>query len=34
MGCTVVPGGVGNTELQAQVMQALKVNGYIGTRVF
>lgn len=34
MGCTVVPAGVGNTELQAQVMQTLKVNGYIGTPSF
>lgn len=34
MGCTVIPAGVGNTELQAQVMQALKVNGYIGTPSF
>ncbi|MBA4392748.1 MAG: phenylacetate--CoA ligase [Desulfobacca sp.] len=34
MDCTVIPAGVGNTELQAQVMQALKVNGYIGTPSF
>ena len=34
MGCTVIPAGVGNTEIQAQVMQALKVNGYIGTPSF
>jgi phenylacetate-CoA ligase len=34
MGCTVIPAGVGNTELQAQVMQALQVNGYIGTPSF
>jgi phenylacetate-CoA ligase len=34
MDCTVIPAGVGNTELQAQVMQTLQVNGYIGTPSF
>lgn len=34
MDCTVIPAGGGNTELQAQVMQTLKVNGYIGTPSF
>jgi phenylacetate-CoA ligase len=34
MDCTVIPAGVGNTELQAQVMQTLKVTGYIGTPSF
>jgi len=28
IGCTVVPAGVGNTELQAQVMKELSVTGY------
>jgi phenylacetate-CoA ligase len=34
IGCTVIPAGVGNTELQAQVMKELNVNGYIGTPSF
>jgi phenylacetate-CoA ligase len=34
MGCTVVPAGVGNTELQAQVLRTLAVDGYIGTPSF
>jgi phenylacetate-CoA ligase len=34
LGCTVVPAGVGNTELQAQVLRMLSVNGYIGTPSF
>jgi len=34
IGCTVVPAGVGNTELQAQVMKELNVTGYIGTPSF
>jgi phenylacetate-CoA ligase len=34
MGCTVVPAGVGNTELQAQVMKELSVTGYVGTPSF
>ncbi len=34
LGCTVVPAGVGNTELQAQVLRTLSVDGYIGTPSF
>jgi len=33
-GVTVIPMGVGNTELQVQVMHQLKVNGFIGTTGF
>ena len=34
IGCTVIPAGVGNTELQAQVMGDLAVTGYVGTPSF
>jgi phenylacetate-CoA ligase len=34
LGCTVFPGGVGNTELQLQAMADLKPDGYIGTPSF
>jgi len=34
MGCTVIPAGVGNTEMQAQVMAELGVTGYVGTPSF
>jgi len=34
LGCTVIPAGVGNTELQAQVMKELSVTGYVGTPSF
>lgn len=34
IGCTVVPAGVGNTELQAQIMRDLRVTGYIGVPSF
>lgn len=34
IGCTVVPAGVGNTEMQAQVMHELAVTGYVGTPSF
>lgn len=34
IGCTVIPAGVGNTELQAQVMKDLSVTGYVGTASF
>jgi phenylacetate-CoA ligase len=34
IGCTVIPAGVGNTELQAQVMRDLAVTGYVGTPSF
>ena len=34
LGCTVFPGGVGNTELQLQAMQELRPDGYCGTPSF
>ncbi len=34
IGCTVFPGGVGNTELQLQAMQDLRPHGYCGTPSF
>jgi phenylacetate-CoA ligase len=34
LGCIAVPGGVGNTDLQLQMMQDLRVPGYIGTPSF
>jgi phenylacetate-CoA ligase len=34
IGATVIPTGVGNTLMQVKVMQALKVNGFIGTPSF
>ncbi len=34
IGCTVIPAGVGNTEMQAQVMRDLRVTGYVGTPSF
>ena len=34
LGCTVIPGGVGNTELQVTTMQTLRPNAYIGTPSF
>jgi phenylacetate-CoA ligase len=34
LGCTVFPGGVGNTELQLQAMLDLSPNGYVGTPSF
>ena len=34
IGCTVIPAGVGNTEMQAQVMKELSVTGYVGTPSF
>ena len=34
LGCTVFPGGVGNTELQLQAMSELRPNGYVGTPSF
>src|SRR4030042_1255813 len=33
-GVTVIPMGVGNTELQVQVMHQLKVTGFVGTTSF
>ena len=34
LGCTVFPGGVGNTELQLQAMQHLRPDAYAGTPSF
>ena len=34
IGCTVFPGGVGNTELQLQAMQELRPDAYMGTPSF
>jgi len=34
LGATVIPTGVGNTLMQAKIMQMLKVNGFMGTPSF
>lgn len=34
LGCTVVPGGVGNTELQVKLLADLAITGYVGTPSF
>lgn len=34
LGCTVVPSGYGNTDLQLKLMGDLKVTGYVGTPSF
>ncbi|MDP2719060.1 MAG: AMP-binding protein [Dehalococcoidia bacterium] len=34
LGCVIIPAGVGNTELQVQVMHDLKVKGFAGTPSF
>jgi len=34
LGCTVFPGGVGNTELQLQAIEHLRPQGYVGTPSF
>lgn len=34
MGCVAVPGGVGNTDLQLQLLQDLGITGYVGTPSF
>lgn len=34
LGCRTIPAGVGNTELQVQVMKDLKVTGFLGTPSF
>jgi phenylacetate-CoA ligase len=34
LGCTVFPGGVGNTELQLQAIEHLRPDGYVGTPSF
>jgi len=34
IGCTVIPAGVGNTDMQVQVLKDLRVTGYVGTPSF
>ena len=34
LGCAVVPGGVGNTELQLDAIAAIRPKGYVGTPSF
>jgi len=34
LGCVVVPAGVGNTEVQVQVLRDLVVTGFVGTAAF
>ena len=34
IGCTVVPTGTGNTEMQVQIAHALRATGYLGTPSF
>jgi phenylacetate-CoA ligase len=34
IGCVIVPGGVGNTELQLDAIAAIKPKGYVGTPSF
>ncbi len=34
LGCTVIPTGPGNTDLQVHVIQDLRANGYVGTPSF
>jgi phenylacetate-CoA ligase len=34
LGCRTIPAGVGNTELQVQIMKDLKVSGFLGTPSF
>jgi phenylacetate-CoA ligase len=34
IGCTVVPGGIGNTETQVQLVEELKLTGYVGVPSF
>jgi len=34
LGCTVIPAGVGNTELQVQILRELGVTGYVGVPSF
>ncbi len=34
MGCRVVPGGVGNSDLQLKMIQDLQITGYVGTPSF
>ena len=34
IGCTVVPAGIGQTEMQVAAIRDLKINGYVGTPSF
>jgi phenylacetate-CoA ligase len=34
LGCTTIPAGAGNTQMQVQIMQQLRVTGYVGTPSF
>ena len=34
IGCTVIPGGVGQTEMQVAAIRDLKVNAFVGTPSF
>ncbi len=34
LGCVVIPGGVGNTEVQARTARDLRIRGYVGTPSF
>ncbi len=34
LGCTVIPGGVGQTEMQVAAIQALGINAFVGTPSF
>lgn len=34
MGCVVIPAGIGNTELQVEILKHLKVEGFLGTASF
>ncbi len=34
IGCTVIPGGVGNTELQVEFVSKVAATGYVGTPAF
>jgi phenylacetate-CoA ligase len=34
IGCTVIPGGVGNSETQLQLLKELQLNGYVGVPSF
>ena len=34
LGCVIVPAGVGNTELQVELLRDLRIAGYVGTAAF
>jgi len=34
LGCTTIPAGAGNTQMQVQIMHHLRVTGYVGTPSF